>query len=226
VGENRSVAAANNVIAVDGPAASGKGTLARRLAQHYGFAHLDSGRLYRAVALRCLRGRIDPGDEAAAAAEARRITPEDLDHPDLRTEATSAAASRVAALPAVRAALVDYQRRFAAHPPDGARGAVIDGRDIGTVICPRAAVKLFVTASVEERARRRHKELLGLGVAAIYPAVLRDLRDRDARDTARSVAPLVQAADAFLLDTTSMDADAAFAAALAYAKSRLGNGTK
>ena len=225
MGANKGVAA-NNVIAVDGPAASGKGTLARRLAQHFGFAHLDSGRLYRAVALRCIRGGVDPGNEAAAAAEARRLTQDDLDHPGLRTEATSAVASRVAALQAVRAALVDYQRRFAAHPPGGARGAVIDGRDIGTVICPDAAVKLFVTASVEERAKRRYKELLGLGVEAIYPAVLRDLKDRDARDVGRSVAPLVRAADAFLLDTTSMDADAAFAAALAYAKPRLGNGTK
>ncbi|MGQ0674561.1 MAG: (d)CMP kinase [Rhodospirillales bacterium] len=215
----------NSVIAVDGPAASGKGTLARRLARHFGFAHLDSGRLYRAVALRCLRAGIEAEDEPAAAAEAERLTPDDLADPAVRSEEASAMASRVAALPLVRRALVDYQRGFAAKPPGGAGGAVIDGRDIGTVICPDAAVKLFITASVEERADRRYKELLGQGATAIYAAVLRDLRDRDARDTTRTVAPLVQAKDAFLLDTTFMDADAAFAAALAYAKSRLGPGT-
>lgn len=218
------MAAANNIVAVDGPAASGKGTLARRLARHFGFAHLDSGSLYRAVALRCLRAGVGSGDEPAAAAEAARIGPADLADPALRSEETSQLASRVAALPLVRRALVDYQRRFAASPPGGEKGAVIDGRDIGTAICPEAAVKLFITATVEERARRRHKELLGLGVEAIYPAVLRDLRDRDARDTTRSVAPLVRAEDALLIDTTSMDADAAFAAALAYAETRLASG--
>ncbi len=217
--------AANNIIAVDGPAASGKGTLAKRLARHFDFAHLDSGRLYRAVALRCSRAGIDPADEAKAAAEAARITPDDLADPGLRTEATARVASRVAALPLVRRALVDYQRSFAARPPEGKKGVVIDGRDIGTVICPDAAVKLFITASVEERANRRHKELLSQGAEAIYPAVLRDLKDRDARDTTRTAAPLVQAKDAFLIDTTSMDVDAAFAAALAYAKSRLASGT-
>lgn len=217
--------AANNIIAVDGPAASGKGTLAKRLARHFDFAHLDSGRLYRAVALRCLRSGIDGADEAKAAAEAARINPDDLADPKLRAEATGRMASRVAALPLVRKALVDYQRRFAAHPPGGKSGAVIDGRDIGTVICPDARVKLYITASVEERANRRFKELLGLGAEAIYPAVLRDLKDRDARDTTRTAAPLVQAKDALLIDTTSMDADAAFAAALAYAKSRLASGT-
>lgn len=220
------MAAGNNIIAVDGPAASGKGTLARRLARHYGFAHLDSGRLYRAVALRCLKSRADPADEKACAAEAAAIGSADLDDPALRTEEIGRMASRVAALPLVRRALVDYQRHFAAHPPGGARGAVIDGRDIGTVICPEAAVKLFITATVEARANRRYKELRDQGAAAIYPAVLRDLRDRDARDTTRATAPLVRADDAFLLDTTSMDADAAFAAALAYAETRLALGTK
>ena len=219
------MAASNNVIAVDGPAASGKGTLARRLARHFGFAHLDSGRLYRAVALRCLKRGVAAGAEPAAAAQAQGLTPKDWDDPALRGEAVSAMASRVAALPLVRRALVDYQRSFAAHPPGGGKGAVIDGRDIGTVICPDARVKLFITASVEERAGRRHKELLGLGVEAIYPAVLRDLEDRDARDTTRTVAPLVRAKDAFLIDTTAMDADAAFAAALAYAIPRLAAGT-
>ncbi len=221
----KSAVAANNVIAVDGPGASGKGTLARRLAAHFDFAYLDSGRLYRAVALRCSRAGIGADQEAAAAAEAGRITDADLDDPALRAEGTERLASLVAALPLVRKALVDYQRSFATHPPDGAGGAVIDGRDIGTVICPDARVKLFITASVEERASRRHKELLSGGAEAIYPAVLRDLKDRDARDTTRSAAPLAQAKDALLIDTTFMDADAAFAAALAYAKSRLVSGT-
>lgn len=218
--------ASNNIIAVDGPAASGKGTLARRLARHFGFAYLDSGRLYRAVALRCLKNGTGSDDEKACAAEAAAITEVDLDDPALRDEATGRLASRVAALPLVRRALVDYQRRFATHPPDGKGGAVIDGRDIGTVICPEAAVKLFITATVEERANRRYKELLGQGATAIYPAVLRDLRDRDARDTNRAVAPLARAEDALQIDTTSMDADAAFAAALRYAEKRLAPGTK
>lgn len=216
---------ASKVIAVDGPAASGKGTLARRLAKHLGYAYLDSGQLYRAVALRCLRADITDGDEDAAAREATRITGRDLSDPALRDETTGRMASKVAALPKVRLALLDYQRGLASRPPDGAAGVVIDGRDIGTIVCPNAAVKLFVTATLEERAKRRHKELLGQGPGAIYAAVLRDLAERDARDKSRTVAPLVQADDALLLDTTSMDADAAFAAALTYVRSRLGPGT-
>ena len=212
------------VVAVDGPAASGKGTLARRLAAHYGFAHLDTGRLYRAVALRCLRHGIGPTDATHAAAEAAGLGPEDLNDPALRDEATGHMASQVAALPLVRQALVDYQRRFAATPPGGTAGAVLDGRDIGTVICPKADAKLFVTASVEERAQRRHKELSDQGAATIYAAVLRDLQERDARDSGRSVAPLVRADDAYLLDTSSMDADSAFAAALAFVESKIGRG--
>jgi cytidylate kinase len=208
----------NKIITVDGPAASGKGTLARRLAAHYGFVHLDSGRLYRAVALRVIQQAIDPTDETACAGVAATLDPTVLDDPALRTEEAGRMASRVSAHPAVRQALLDYQRRFAATPP----GAVIDGRDIGTVICPDAPAKLFVTATVEERARRRHKELLDQGQEAIYAAVLKDLTERDARDASRATAPLVRAADAFLLDTTSMDAEAAFAAALAYVDSRLG----
>jgi len=212
----------SNVIAVDGPAASGKGTLAKRLARHYRFAHLDTGRLYRGVGWRVIETATDPADEAACAALAAALDLGHLDSPDLRTEAVGRMASRISAFPAVRQALLDYQRRFMAQPPGGALGAVLDGRDIGTVIAPGARAKLFVTASVEERARRRHKELLDQGSGAIYAAVLQDLRDRDARDSSRAAAPLVQAADAFLLDTTSMDADAAFAAALAFVTSRLG----
>lgn len=210
------------VIAVDGPAASGKGTLARRLARHYRFAHLDTGRLYRGVAWRVIQTGTDPAQEAACAALATALDPGHLDSPELRSEAVGRMASRVSAFPAVRKALLDYQHRFVASPPGGAAGAVLDGRDIGTVIAPAAQAKLFVTASVEERARRRHKELLEQGGEAIYAAVLQDLRDRDARDSSRAAAPLVQATDAFLLDTTSMDADAAFAAALAFVTSRLG----
>jgi cytidylate kinase len=208
----------NRIIAVDGPAASGKGTLARRLARHYGLPHLDSGRLYRAVALAVIRQNIDPADEIACAQAAAGLDLAHLDDPALRSEETGRMASRVSAHPRVRQALLDFQRRFAAAPP----GAVIDGRDIGTVICPQAPAKLFVTATVEERARRRHKELLDQGRAAIYAAVLKDLAERDARDSQRATAPLVRAEDAFLLDTTSMDAEAAFAAALAYVESRLG----
>jgi cytidylate kinase len=212
------------VITVDGPAAAGKGTLARRLAAHFGFAHLDSGKLYRAVALRLLRAGGDPddADAALAAAEAAPFTVAELADPELLDDPAAAAASKVAAYPAVRTALLAFQRGFAAAPPDGAPGAVIDGRDIGTVVCPDAPAKLFVTASAEARAERRHKELLARGVESIYPRILRDMKERDARDSQRAVAPLRPAEDAFLLDTTELDADAAFAAALHYIRTRPG----
>jgi len=205
------------VVAVDGPTAAGKGTLARRLAGALGYAYLDTGALYRAVAARLLREGGDPADAAAAAAVACRLAAADLAAAELREEAVGRAASRVAAHPAVRAALLDYQRRFAAAPPGGAPGAVLDGRDIGTVICPDAQVKLFVTASVAARAGRRHAELLARGVAADLAEVLRDLEERDRRDAERPVAPLKPAPDAHLLDTTELDIDAAFRAALALA---------
>lgn len=210
------------VIAVDGPAASGKGTLARKLAAHFGFAHLDTGRLYRAVGLRVLRGAGDPADPAVAEAAAEALDPQDLDDPELGGEDAARAASQVAALPGVRAALLDFQRRFAARPPDGARGAVLDGRDVGTVVCPGADAKLFVTASPEVRAERRHKELLGTGVDSIYARVLEDIRERDARDSQRAAAPLRQAEDAFLLDTSAMGPDDALQAALAFVTTRDG----
>jgi cytidylate kinase len=193
------------VIAVDGPAASGKGTLAKRFARHYGFHHLDTGLLYRAVGF-----RVPDGDPAQAIAAARAFDVTWLDNPELRGEAVGGAASRVSAIPEVRAALFDYQRAFAAQSP----GAVLDGRDIGTVICPDAEAKLFVTASVEVRAGRRLKELRGRGSPTIYAAVLQDLIDRDARDGSRATAPMAAAADAYLLDTSGMDADEAFEAAL------------
>ena len=201
------------VIAIDGPAAAGKGTLARRLAAHFDLAFLDTGLIYRAVGRRVLDAGRPASDAAAAIAAARDLTPADLDGPGLRDEETGAAASVVAAVPEVRAALLEFQRGFARQPPDGRKGAVLDGRDIGTVVCPDATVKLFVTASPEERARRRHEELLGQGGESIYARVLADVRARDERDSGRSVAPLEPAADAFVLDTTDLDADAIYAAA-------------
>lgn len=197
------------IVTVDGPVAAGKGTLARRLSEHLGFAYLDTGSLYRATALRLLRAGGDPDDAQAAALAAVAVSQADLTDPALRDEAVGAAASRVAALPEVRRALIDYQRRFAAAPPGGAAGAVLDGRDIGTVICPDADVKLFVIASDETRARRRHGELVGRGEDTTVDQVLADLRSRDARDAGRADAPTRRAADAHLLDTTELAIDAA-----------------
>ena len=204
------------IVAVDGPAAAGKGTLARRLAAHLDYAYLDSGKLYRAVGLAVVRDGGDPEDGDAAVGAARRLTAADLDDPELTGEVAAGAASKVAAIAEVRAALLDFQRDFAARPPGGKLGAVIDGRDIGTVVCPGAARKLFVTASLEVRAERRCKELRDRGEEAIYARVLQEMRERDARDSQRSVAPLKAADDAFLLDTSELDADQAFAAALRF----------
>lgn len=204
------------VIAVDGPAASGKGTIARALARHYGLPHMDTGMLYRAAALALLRWGGDPAVEADAAQAAADpdISPDD---PQLRDELTGEIASRISAYPAVRAALLDRQRRFAAT----AGGAVLDGRDIGTVIAPDAAAKLFVTASAEVRAARRAAELAARGLAVDPAEVLADIRARDARDAGRGAAPLVMADDALLLDTSEMDADRAVATALALVQPRL-----
>jgi cytidylate kinase len=204
------------VIAIDGPAAAGKGTLARRLAQALGLPYLDTGLLYRAVGRRLLDEGADPRDAARAEAAARALQPADLDRADLRGPLADMAASAVAAIPAVRAALIDFQRDFGR-----AHGAVLDGRDIGTVVFPEAPVKLFVTASVAERARRRFLELAARGVAADPAQVEAEIRDRDAQDANRPVAPLKPAPDALALDTTALDADAAFAAALALVQARL-----
>jgi cytidylate kinase len=198
------------IIAVDGPAAAGKGTLARRLAAHLGLPYLDTGLLYRAVGMRVVDAASDPRDPLAALAAAQALTPDDFTRTDLRGPVADMAATAVAAIPAVRDALLEFQRRFGRE-----RGAVLDGRDIGTVVFPDARAKLFVTASPEERARRRHAELLARGVAADLAQVLAEVRARDAQDENRAVAPLRPAADAMLLDTTTLDADAAFAAALA-----------
>jgi cytidylate kinase len=209
------------IIAVDGPAASGKGTLARRLAARYGLAHLDTGSIYRAAAMHAIEADGDPADPAVAEAAARRVTPADLADERLRGEMVGQAASVVAAIPVVRAVLLDFQRDFARNPPGGANGAVLDGRDIGTVICPDAEVKLFITADIAARAQRRWRELREGGLAAIYDRVLQDLEQRDARDKQRRTAPLVAAPDAFVLDTTALDADAAFAAAVAHVETTL-----
>jgi len=198
------------IITVDGPAAAGKGELSRRLASHFNYARLDTGQIYRAVGRRVLRDGVDP------VAAAKSLDPADLDDPELRSEAVGREASKVAAIPEVRAALLDFQRDFARRPPGGKGGAVLDGRDCGTVVCPDAPVKLFITASVEVRVARRLKELQDKGVETIRSAVLQDMQERDARDSSRSVAPLTPAKDALVLDTSDMDADAVFAAALDY----------
>lgn len=199
------------IIAIDGPAASGKGTLARRVAAHYGLHHLDTGLLYRAVAKAVLDDGHAADDAAHATAAAAAIDPAKFDEDSLKTQAVTEASSVVAAIPQVRQALLDYQRAFAAQPP----GAVLDGRDIGTVIAPAADVKLFVTASPQVRAARRVAEQKARGVQADEREILADLLRRDQRDSQREAAPLKPAADAHLLDTTHLDIDAAFRAAVA-----------
>jgi cytidylate kinase len=201
------------VIAIDGPAAAGKGTLARRIATALGLPYLDTGLLYRAVGRRVLDAAGDPQDPATATAAARALRPEDLQGANLRGPAADEAAASVAAIPSVRAALLDFQRSFGATS-----GAVLDGRDIGTVIFPNAPVKLYVTATPAERARRRWAELQARGVPADLPEVEADLRARDARDAPN----MRQAEDAVTLDTTTLDADAAFAAAIEVIRTRLG----
>ncbi len=197
-------------VAIDGPAAAGKGTISKGVAARFGFAHLDTGLLYRAVGRRTL-----DGVEAVAAAQA--LTPEELEQGDLRTAEIAQAASKVAVIPEVRAALVDFQRAFARR----AGGAVLDGRDIGTVICPQAEVKLFVTASAEIRAERRYRELSAKGADVTRDQVLADVRERDARDSERSAAPMKPAEDAVLLDTSSLAIDEALARAVAVVEQKM-----
>ena len=206
------------VIAVDGPAASGKGTIARALAKHYGLPHMDTGMLYRAVALTMFRFGGDPSSEFEAVRACEGMAQVDPTDPDLRSETVSSIASRISAYPGVRAALLDRQRSFASQT----LGAVLDGRDIGTVICPDATAKLFVTASAEVRARRRVAELLARGMQSHYADVLIDIRARDARDSGRAAAPLKQASDADLLDTSEMTIDEAVAAAIDLVAARIG----
>jgi CMP/dCMP kinase len=204
------------IVAIDGPAAAGKGTLARRLAEALGLPYLDTGLLYRAVARRVLDQAGEPSDVATAEAAARALTAADLQRNDLRGPVADAAAAAVASVAGVRTALLAFQRDFA-----GDKGAVLDGRDIGTVIFPDAPAKLFVTASLPERARRRWLELQAKGTNAALAAVEQDMRRRDARDADRAAAPLRAAPDAFLLDTTGMDANAVLTIALDVVRARL-----
>jgi cytidylate kinase len=204
-------------IAIDGPAASGKGTLAKRIAAHYGLACLDTGLLYRAVGRDVLEAGRSLEDEMAAAAAARALDPETLDDPGLRLPDMGDAASVVARFTSVRAALLDFQRDFASQEP----GAVLDGRDIATIVLPDADVKIFVTADVEVRARRRHQEQVARGEPVTYERTLETIRDRDARDIGRKDAPLRQADGAVLLDTTRLGVEEALAAALEIVRSKI-----
>jgi CMP/dCMP kinase len=199
------------IIAVDGPAAAGKGTVARAVARHFGYHFLDTGSLYRMVGLAILRGGGDPNDRDAAIRAAQSLKPAIYRDEDLRGEDVGRAASVIAVIAEVRAALLDFQREFARKPP----GAVLDGRDIGTVVCPDAEVKLYITASPEVRARRRMKELAERGTAVPYQTVLAEIRARDERDRTRATAPLVAAADATVIDTSTMGIEEAVAAAIA-----------
>lgn len=212
-------------IAVDGLAATGKGTLARRLAAHFDFAYLDTGLLYRAVGVGVLRAGGDPADAQMAAKVARELNPDTLvklaEDPDLRTPAGSDAASKVAVVPEVRAALLKFQQDFAAHPPGGKKGAVLDGRDIGTVIAPDAKVKIYVEASAQVRANRRFLELQARGENVTETAVLAEMQARDERDASRAIAPTKPADDAVRLDTSNLNADEAFVAALGIVKKRI-----
>ena len=205
------------IVAIDGPAAAGKGTLARRLATTLGLPYLDTGLLYRAVGRLVLDTGGDPADAATAEAAARSLRPADLERADLRGPRADAAAASVASIAGVRAALLAFQRDVGA-----ANGAVLDGRDIGTVIFPDARAKLFVTASLAERAHRRWLELQAKGTQAAFATVEDDMRQRDAKDAARAAAPLRAAEDAFVLDTSEMDAESAFQAAMAFVRTRIG----
>lgn len=209
------------VITVDGPSAAGKGTLARRLAAHFGFDFLDTGTLYRGVGLSVLRQHLDPADEKAATAAAKALKPEILSDSAIRAEHTSTAASKVAAIPSVRAAILNWQRDFARDAASNSGGAVLDGRDIGTVVCPGADAKLFITASVQARADRRVKELQARGETAIYARVLQDMQERDARDQGRSISPTKPATDALIIDTSDLTADQVFERALAFIASKM-----
>lgn len=206
------------IVAVDGPAASGKGTLARALARHYGLAYLDTGSLYRAVGQAVLASGGDPADEKAALAAAEALDAAKIDEKAIRTAEAGHTASVVAAMPSVRTAILGLQRRFAAQKP----GAVLDGRDIGTVVCPEAQVKLFVSASPEVRARRRWLELNNSGSALSEAQVLEDVKERDRRDAERAISPMKPAPDAHLLDTSDLSIEAAFDAAVAIIDKAMG----
>jgi CMP/dCMP kinase len=214
------------VITVDGPAAAGKGTLARRLAEHFGYQFLDTGTLYRGVGLSVVRQGLDPANESFATAAAKSLTPEFLKDPGIRSEEASSSASVVAAIPSVRHAILNWQRDFVRNAARDSGGAVLDGRDTGTVICPDADAKFFITASIEARARRRVKELQARqlhqgGETAIYARVLQDMQERDARDQGRSISPTKPATDAKIIDTSDLTADQVFDLALAFIASKM-----
>lgn len=216
------------IIAIDGSAAAGKGTLAQKLIKQFGYAYLDTGALYRSVGLKLYEQKLDPTDVKAAQTAALDLKADEMLHlqtnPAIRTEEIGAYASKVSAIPEVRQALFDFQRRFAFHPvnTDGtpAPGAVLDGRDIGTVVCPEAEIKLFLKASPEVRALRRLKELQAKGICAIYDTILSDIKERDERDSKRAVAPLKPASDALVLDTSEMSPDDVFAAVIDFIKGK------
>ncbi len=216
-----------NIIAIDGPAASGKGTLARRIAEHLHYAHMDTGLLYRSVALAVLEAGGNPADELAALASAEQFAKTfkpltDISHNvKLKEERVTEAASYVASFPSVRRILLNLQKSFVANPGAGFKGAVLDGRDIGTVICPDAPVKFFITAAIETRAERRFKELQIKDAAVTYEAVLRDMQERDKRDAARASSPMKMADDAVLLDTTGLGPDEVLEKALSLVRQKL-----
>jgi len=197
------------IVAVDGPAGAGKGTVAKRLATAYGLAHLESGLLYRAAGLLSLRRGIPFDQDGRVAQLCETITLDDLAYPELRSDQAAQAASCISVHPSVRAALLDLQRRFAHFPPDGCRGTIIDGRDIGTVVCPEAPLKFFVDARVDVRAKRRHQEFVGKEMGMPFEEVLEDMKQRDKRDRERAEAPLVAAHDAVVVDTSDMTIDQA-----------------
>jgi CMP/dCMP kinase len=216
---------APKIIAIDGPAAAGKGTLAKRLAEHFGMELLDTGLLYRAVGRKVLDAFVEIGDDpkifsVIAEKIAQNLIPADLEVDGLRTDQAAQAASKISTVPEVRAALLDFQRDFAMNPPNRGKGAILDGRDIGTVVCPDADIKLFIFASTEVRAKRRYKELQYRGVEAIYARVLEDMEKRDARDIERDASPLIPAKDSFQLDTNNLDADRALAVVLDYIQNK------
>ncbi|PJB70121.1 MAG: cytidylate kinase [Alphaproteobacteria bacterium CG_4_9_14_3_um_filter_47_13] len=214
------------IIAIDGTAASGKGTLARNLAQILGFSYLDTGKLYRYIGYALLRDGENPDEEAAAIRVAKTIQidlhPEDLQNPALGCDGVGQAASKVAAISGVRTILLEYQRNFARNPPDAAKGVVLDGRDIGTVVCPEADFKLYIDAYIGIRAQRRYKELQSKGISLTYDTVLADMQERDRRDSQRTASPMKPAEDAILLDTGAMSIDDVLEKALLLIKGRLG----
>ena len=204
------------LIAVDGPAASGKGTLARQIADHYDFAYLDTGLLYRAIGYAIIKGPGDINNPTHALKAAAELDPTELNNPKLRSETVGKAASIIATSSEVREGLLKFQKSFAYNPPNGKMGSVLDGRDIGTVVCSDADRKIFVQADISIRAIRRYKELRSRGLNAIHARVLQELKDRDARDSSRETSPLIPAKDAFILDTTFLDPERVFTAALKY----------